>query len=96
MTTTRWPAPSRLPPVPGRVLSAGLCTRSRSPELWTSSLPGEREKAVAICGWCPALTACRAWSLTLPPNNTIIAALDSKGRQQLRKAAQQPSDPAAA
>jgi len=59
--------------------------------MWTSSLPGEREKAAAICGWCPALDACRVWSVKLPAiDNSIVAALDAEGRQQLRKAAQEP------
>jgi hypothetical protein len=71
-------------------LSAGLCTRHPDP-LWTSSAHADRERAAAICAWCPALTACRAWSLGLPwRDNTIYAALDSRGRQQLRKAAREP------
>ena len=41
--------------------------------------------------WCPALAACRAWSLGLPwGDNTIYAALDSRRRQQLRKTVREP------
>lgn len=77
--------------MPGLVLSAGLCTRHPDP-LWTSSAHADRERAAAICAGCPALAACRAWSLGLPwSDNTICAGLDSRGRQQLRKAAQEPA-----
>ena len=76
--------------MPGRVRSAGMCTRSRSPELWTSSLPSDRERAAAVCTWCPALSACREWSLGLPwADNTIYAAMGARERQQLRRAAQE-------
>lgn len=78
--------------MPAVVWSAGLCTRSRSPELWTSSLPSDRERAVAVCLWCPVLAGCREWSASLPAiDNSIVAGLDAKGRKQLRKEAQEPA-----
>jgi hypothetical protein len=97
MPTAHWPAPSRLPLMPSVVWSAGLCIRHRRPELWTSSLPADRERAAAICSWCPALSACRAWSLGLPwADNTVYGGLGSRERHQLRKAAQEPASSAAA
>jgi hypothetical protein len=78
--------------MPTEVWATGLCIRHARPEIWTSSLPLEREKAASICAWCPALSVCRTWSLGLPwADNTIYGALDSKGRQQLRKASQEPA-----
>lgn len=91
MRTRGWPAASRLPLMPKALTETGLCARHPDPGLWTSSRPSDRERAAAICAWCPALAACREWSLGLPwSDTTIYGGLGSRGRQQLRKAAREP------
>jgi hypothetical protein len=88
MATAHWPAPSRVPLQPRVLADSGLCARHPDPGLWTSSRPLDRERATAICGWCPVLEVCREWALTLPQaDGAIYAGLSAKQRRELRRAA---------
>lgn len=79
-----------LPLMPRVLTEAGLCARHRHPELWTSSLPSDRQQAAAVCGWCPVLAACREWAAHLPASdNSVYAAMDAGERLQARRAAQE-------
>jgi hypothetical protein len=73
-------------------LRAGLCTRHPQPHLWTSpASPAEREAAQHICGSCPALAECRAWSLslrTLDDLDVILGGLTADDRARIRRARQ--------
>ena len=86
--------------MPAKVWAAGLCIRHLSRlggqrgsiveprQLWTSSLPSDREKAAAVCTWCPVLTACREWAAHLPASdNAIYGAMDARARLQARRTA---------
>jgi Transcription factor WhiB len=85
MRPARWPVPLRVPLQPRGLADTGLCARHPHPEWWTSSRPLERETAAAVCGWCPALEACRTWSLSLPStDNAVYGGLDARKRKSLR------------
>lgn len=86
-----WPAPRRLPLQPLELTSAGLCATHAHREWWTSGSPPQRAAAAEVCGCCPVIRSCRAWSLTLPPgDNAVYAAMGAKGRRAGRQAAGEP------
>jgi hypothetical protein len=86
--------PPDSPPIPPQpaALRLGLCTRHPAPRLWTSpASPAEREAAQRICGSCPALEPCRAWSLslrTLDDLDVILGGLTADDRARIRRARQ--------
>lgn len=66
--------------------SAGLCFTRRWPPLWTSNSLAERHQAVLLCEVCPALAACRAWSMHLPANDgAVYGGLSATARLRLRR-----------
>jgi Transcription factor WhiB len=74
-------------------LRAGLCASHPQPGLWSApaTAPAAREAAQRICGSCPALDPCRAWSLslrTLDDPATILGALTPEQRALIRRARQ--------
>jgi hypothetical protein len=79
--------PPDLPRMPAE-LRAGLCASGEhDPDLWTSSSHAERAQAKAICATCPALEACRDWSLSLSVWDTsaIWGGLGAKARIKLKR-----------
>jgi hypothetical protein len=79
-----------LPPQPP-ALRAGLCARpGADPGLRASSHPARRAYAKAVCGVCPALAPCAAWSLQLPPDRLVWAGLDPRQRRARAREHQAP------
>jgi hypothetical protein len=79
-------------------MATGRCVGHPQPWLWTSSDPEEREAAIWICQACPALLACREWSVCLSPLDTAIYggltsfARIALRRQRQREAGQNPPE----
>jgi hypothetical protein len=70
---SRMPVPviPALPPMP-EAMADGLCVRHPQPDLWSSRVRADRAEAIRVCQRCPALAACRDWSLNVPARDTGV------------------------
>jgi hypothetical protein len=82
---SRMPVPviPALPPMPG-AMADGLCARHPQPDLWSSSVHADRATAIKVCQRCPALAACREWSLNLPARDIGVVWGGMTGQERAR------------
>jgi hypothetical protein len=85
---SRMPVPVifALPRMP-EAMAEGLCVRHLRPDLWSSSVHADRAEAIRVCQLCPALAACREWSLNVPARDRgiIWGGMTVQARAKLRR-----------
>jgi hypothetical protein len=63
------------------------CSAHPQPDLWSSSSPAERRRAIFICHHCPVEQQCRAYSLSLPlTDKSVWGGLSPADRRELSRA----------